>query len=413
VEFLVPPLNGGFRPGGQYLLAGPPGAVKTTLAVQISCGYARLGREVLFALTEQSVEEARGIFRRISGRHFDEIMRRVRLVSLNAVEELPILLLRQNQESRPALVVVDSLQGNGLPSTATKAYRRISEFQRTAKRLGVTSIAIAHVIKDGGIAGPKSLEHQIDVCIVMRKAGALRQLFVLKNRYGPEWVEPLTLLVGEHGLHPYPHSSSETAVVLGYCGWGDQPLEVQVSATLPKYGSRAELNAPFLPAKRVRQLITTVGSLPGVDLRAMSYAINALVPGGESYSTAIDLPLTVAMLSAYLRQPVPARALLIGGVDLFRRIRAVNPEHLGALSDMLRREDGRIINTVYVAGASAHLLNELLRSAGEGEWDQEVDVIGVRSLDELAPVLWPEIFTTESEADRSPGPEEVRRVSMP
>lgn len=395
LDWLTGPLNGGFRPRGQYLLAGAPATNKSTLAVQVASAYARLGRSTLFILSEQSPEEARTIFRRVNGRSFGDVISRIKLESLNDIEELQVLLMRQNQESRPSLVVVDSLQGSGLPSTATRAYRTISAFQRTAKRLRTTTISIAHITKDGSIAGPKSLEHQIDACIFLRKAGSLRQLFVTKNRYGPEIVEPVSLIVRKEGVAPYPHSSNQTASVLGYPGSGDEPVEIQASATLPRYGGRAELNAPFLPSKRIRQLLTTISGLPGIDLQTVSYAINALIPDCDGYTAAIELPLTMALLAAYLRQSLPPRTIYAGGVDLRRNIRSVRPSHLAALAEMLAQENAPVIDTIYLSPASATLLSDLRAGEGDESICERINIIGVQTLDELVTRLWPEAFRSE------------------
>lgn len=406
LDWLVEPLNGGFRAGGQYLLAGPPSSLKTTLAVQVACGYALRGLAVLIALTEQSVEEVRGIFRRIcGGRHFETVMSRITLVSLTNLDELPLLILQEKRKSQPSLVIVDSVQGHGLPSTATRTYRKLSQFQSTAKRLEVTTLCIAQLTKSGDIAGPKTFEYQVDACLSLRKAGALRQLFIPKHRYGPEVVEPVTLSVREYGLAPFPHSRCETAVVLAYCGWGQQPLEVQVSTALPRIGGRAELNAPFLPARRIRQLINTVNGLPGVDLQTVSYMINALIPGGEGYNPAMELPLAVALLSAYLRQPPPPRALFVGGVDLLRRIRAVQSDVVAGLVEMLAREDAPVIERVYLASGSATLFEEIRSTDREGSSDPQV--IAVPTLDALAQSLWPEVFRGESDPPSRRNPKEV------
>lgn len=392
LPFLVEPLNGGLRPGGLYLLAGAPGANKSTLAVQLASECAIAGGRVLYLLTEQAPAELDGIVRRVKGDDANRLLANIEREPLDDVEQLPELLFRKRMREF-SLIVIDSLQGTGLPGTALRTYGRLFEFMETAKRLGATTLAIAHITKNGKIAGPKALEHKVDVAVFLAKVGSLRQLFVTKNRFGPEVTEPLMLVSGPKGLAPAPHTRPESASALGYCGSGDMPLEVQVSISLPRSGERAELNAPFLPARRIRQIVHTVAAIPGIELRDVTYAINALVPDGQGYTNSLDLALAVGVMAAHLRRAVPAAYLFAGGLDLRRNVRPPSPHYLAALVGLLASPES-IIDRVYVSSASAGLLSDLLTEDSALAPARPVEVIGVVSLDELVRLLWPDGFAS-------------------
>lgn len=394
--WLTQAVNGGFVPGGAYLLSGHPGGNKTTLGVQIATDMAGASKKILMLLNEQSPAELCSVFARVSGSRGMKVPRTVQenvaVEQFDSPADLLHILRRKLPSYYPdtELVVVDSLQGGGLASTATSGYRQYYDFLDEAKANGLTTLTLAHVTKSGKIAGPKTLEHKVDVCMVLRKAASLRHLFIPKNRFGPEVTEPITLLNTAEGLKPSPYSNGATASVLGYIGQGDELLEVQVEVSLPKLGGRAELNAPFLHGKRVKQIITTLRKLPDLNLNDVCYAINALVPDGHGYSTAIDLPLAMAVLSAYLQQPIPQNALFIGGLDLRRNVRPPTASLIKSLSQMLDGGSQPFIRDVYVSSAAAGMLSDSVADHDSHALGH-ARINGIRTLDELLQVIWPDV----------------------
>lgn len=394
IDWLNDPLNGGLMQGGAYLVAGEPGGNKTTLVVQVAMDLAMQGRKVLIALNEQTPSELRAIFSRVGGGEVpDAVIENVIVERFDEPAELLQRLRRRlpNQYPDVSLVIVDSLQGSGLASTANRAYRVFFDFVDEAKSRDLTTLTVCHVTKAGKLAGPKSLEHKMDVCLHLRKAMSLRHLFVPKNRFGPELMEPVMLMSTQSGLVLSPHRLTECASILGYAGEGADLFEVQASVSLPKLGGRAELNAPFLPLKRVRQIIATLCKVPGVDLNDLCYAINALIPDGQSYSAAMELPLAMAVLTAYLQRPVPAGSLFIGGVDLRRNIRPPETHLLSSLCELLADDAEPRIEQVCVSSAVAGLLADRLAATGGSA--AGVHVTGARTLDELLGLIWPDVFT--------------------
>lgn len=389
-------LDGGFIPGAAYLLSGEPGTNKTTLGVQIASSLAHQNKKILMLINEQTPGELRTVFGRVTGRRNANLpqllLENIAVEPFDTPADLLHLIRRKIPVCYPELdlIIIDSLQGGGLASTATSSYRQYYAFLDETKACGLTTLTLAHVTKAGKPAGPKTLEHKVDVCLVVRKAASLRHLYIPKNRFGPEITEPLALLNTAVGLIPSPHSQGAIASVLSFLGQSDEFLEVQVAVSLPKLGGRAELNAPFLPIKRVRQIITTLHKLPDLDMNDLCFAINALVPDAHGYSTAIDLPLAIAVLSAYLQQPVDSNALFMGGLDLRRNIRPPDVSIINSLAQLLSDNDQQPVTQVYLSSAAAGLLRESLQQTNAAVITPKI--VGVRTLDELLQILWPGVI---------------------
>lgn len=395
LPWLDEPLNGGLRPGAAYLFAGAPGSNKTTLLAQMLTTLAAQRVPALVVLTEQSRDDLDVLFERINPQLGEPLARRMReclaAEMLDDVATLPTLIRRRLPERYPRtqLIVVDSIQGSGLAATATRTYQQIFEFVDEARVRGITTCLISHVTKRGAIAGPKSLEHKVDVALILRKAMGYRQLFVAKNRFGPEVVEPLLLQVSQTGLAPSPHAAEALSSAVGYAGDGDELLEIQTAVSLPRLGGRGELNCPFLPAKRVRQLLGTVSGIPGIDISDLSYSIDAYIPNRRGYTPMADLPVALAMVSAYLRLPLPTDTLFAGQLDLRRVVRPPSAAYLGALAAALSNGATATVRRVMLSSGSVGMLEDLFVDEATR---QAVEVVGVNTLDELLELLWPGTF---------------------
>jgi DNA repair protein RadA/Sms len=400
LDWLIDPFNGGLRAGASYLVSGAPGANKSTLVIQIACDLARQGISTLLVLTEQAPHEVEDIVARICGCTRDAvpsvIWEHLEYEMLDDPEELADLarLVIPQRYPRAQIVLVDSLQGRGLPSVATRTYRRIFEAIDACKARGLTTLLVSHVTKAGNVAGPKALEHKVDVVVMLRHAFALRQMFIAKNRFGPQVADPLMLQVTGGRLAPSPHGTECSAAALGYAG-EDELVEIQASVSLPRLNSRPELNAPFLPYKRVRQILSTLSRLPGIDLNDVTYTINALVPTGLGYTPPIDLPIALSVLAAYVQAPIPRRAVFVGQVDLRRNVRSPSQSFLAALADLLASAANGRVTSVFVSNSCAGMLRELL---GAGEPGAAIRVVGVSSIDSVLSVVWPHLFSRTAEA---------------
>ena len=396
-------ISPGLIRGGVYLVAGEPGIGKTTLAIQILGDLASQSIKVFYVTTEQGLGDLKRAVTRIHGDSGGQLPKAIQdkfLLddSIDDIDALPRFLARRvltegEEYHGVQAIVVDSVQGRGLAPTATQKYRALYEFAENAKAQRLITLLIGHVTKRGQIAGPKDLEHNVDCVMYIRRAFRLRPFFVPKNRFGPAVLDPLVLMMDEKGrLKESPHMAAKSTAVLGYAGIGEELAEGQASVTLPRYGSRPELNAPFLPAKKIKQLLSILSTVKEVDLTDLSYEINCYIPRQQRYREELDLPIAVALLSSYLQRPVPPRALFVGELDLTRRIRAPETRYLAALAKLLTGPQKGHIERVYVSEDCAGLLARM-RPENPGPTVREVvKIVGVSNLEHLLQQLWPELF---------------------
>lgn len=419
----------GLALGGIYLLSGPPGGGKTTLALQIAVDLASYGRKVLYLALEQSPSDIKQkVVEQIFPHRRGEKLSKVETLSLadglkkaekvldaegtqqraednliidasvSGMDALPDFLARQVLGATGTyrdvkLIVVDSLQGLGTAPTSSKPYQRLFEFNRWAKEHGITVILIGHITKGGAIAGPRSLEHNVDCVIYLRKAMRLRPLFVPKNRFGAERHEPLTLIMTNDGcLEKSKHVKAKASQAFGFhIGAPGDLIEVQALVKLPKYGDRAGIKAPYLPKQKLSQLVGIVSSMHDIDISDLTFEINCALPGGRPYSMTLDLPLAMSMLSSYFQRQIKPGSLFVGELDLFQNIRPISTSQCNLLSEVLTPSDqsplAHCITQVYIAEANGKDVSDLLMKNGI-----EVEVQGVGSLEQLIRLMWPDVM---------------------
>ncbi|MCR4438933.1 MAG: ATPase domain-containing protein [bacterium] len=430
----------GLAAGGTYLLSGPPGGGKTTLALQIATDFASTGHKVLYLALEQSPSDIKHkiesqIFAHRRGNDPEAVrstswldglektrehIKRHQLLeqaekrvgenlaidaSVSGMEGLPDFLARHvlGQKAPYAgvdLVVVDSLQGLGTAPTSSKPYQRLFEFNRWAKEHGFTVLLIGHITKGGAIAGPRSLEHNVDCVLYLRKAMRLRPLFVPKNRFGPERHEPLTLVMTNDGcLEKSKHVTAKASQAFGFLpGSPGDLIEVQALVKLPKYGDRPGIKAPYLPRQKLTQLVGIVSAMHDIDISDLTFEINCALPGGRPYHVTLDLPLAMSMLSSYFQREIPLGTLFVGELDLFQKIRPVSPAFCQALSRTLVPGEqsplAHCVERLFIAAENAQEVGQSLAQNGV-----VINVTGVGTLDEVIRTIWPDVVESTGEAE--------------
>jgi hypothetical protein len=327
--------------------------------------------------------------------------------SLRDLSQLAWLLVKKVLNPKDAYfgtraMAVDSLQGGGLGTQPGEKFQMLKECIEVTRRAGITCILVNHVTKSGEIAGPKTLEHDVDCILYLRKASRLRALFVPKHRDHSAVFAPVMLDMTDRGLDLSAHAATQTTTALGYCGKGDEFSEAQASVSIPKYGSSPGLNAAFLPGKRIQQLIKTAGSLEGIDEEDFSFDVTCYIPGQRTYAPVLDLSIVTALLGSYLHQPVPDTALFVGEVDLRNQIRPPEEKQLQNLARALGKSPPGQIKTVYIAQEAAEGLRQMKTGLAGPLVGVMVNVRGVGSLDELGRDLWPEVLGKD-EARERPG----------
>lgn len=323
-------LGGGIVPGSAVLLAGEPGVGKSTLLLEVAASWARLGRSVLIVTAEESVGQVRQRAERTGA-----LEEKLYLASENDLATA----LDLADSIQPDLLVIDSLQtmhATGVDGSAggvahTKAVT--STLTSMAKMTGTPVIIVGHVTKEGTVAGPRTIEHLVDVVLNFEgdKHSSLRFLRGMKNRFGAtdevgcfeqtshginEVADPSGLFI-----HHRTESVVGTAVTVMMDGRRAMLGEVQTLAV------PVEMNFPKryvtgIEASRVSMVLAVLARRAGHDLtRKEIYA--ATVGGMKINEPAADLATALALASTARDQPLPTGLVAVGEVGLGGEVRSI------------------------------------------------------------------------------------------
>jgi DNA repair protein RadA/Sms len=323
-------LGGGLVPGGVVLLAGEPGVGKSTLLLEAGALAARSG-PVLYVTGEESAAQVRQRADRI-GAISDSLFL--------AAETDFAALLAHVEAVDPRLLIVDSVQTisaagvEGVPGGVTQVREVTAALTALAKQRTLSTVLVGHVTKDGSVAGPRTLEHLVDVVLSFDgdSRGQLRMVRALKNRFGPT-DEIGCFELGEHGLVELADPSglflSRHEPVPGTCVTvtmeGRRPLVAEVQTLLGRAVQAPEPTrwvTSGLDSSRVGMVVAVLRRRTGVEIgRQDIYA--ATIGGVRLTEPSIDLALAVALASATADISVPRDMVAIGEVGLAGEIRRV------------------------------------------------------------------------------------------
>jgi DNA repair protein RadA/Sms len=326
-------LGGGLVAGSVVLLGGEPGIGKSTLLLQVAAGVASASG-VLYATGEESVAQVRLRAARL-GLTTGAAAERIAVVAETGVARIVELA----RAAQPGLVVVDSVQTvasdelDGPAGSVGQVREAALRLMELAKADGVPVVLVGHVTKDGTLAGPKTLEHLVDVVLSVEgdRTGGLRLLRATKNRYGSteevgvfemadrglvEVVDPGRAFLADHDA---PAAGSVVAPVLE----GSRPLLVEVQALVAPSGAPSpRRTASGIDHNRLSLLVAVLGRRAGIGLSG--HDVYANLAGGLSVSEpGLDLPLALALASSLRDRPLREGTVAIGEVGLLGELRAV------------------------------------------------------------------------------------------
>jgi DNA repair protein RadA/Sms len=326
-------LGGGLVPGAVVLVAGEPGIGKSTLLLDVAARAARQGdgRTVLYITGEESAAQVRMRAERI------EAM----AASLFLASETDLAtVLGQIEAVQPDLLVIDSVQTiasgevEGAAGNVSQVREVAASVIQVAKSRGIATLLVGHVTKDGSIAGPRVLEHLVDVVVQFEgdRHSRLRLVRAVKNRYGPtDEVGCFDLSdVGIVGLAD-PSGlflSRGTLSVPGTCVTvtleGRRPLMTEVQALVAK----SEIPTPRratsgLDSARVAMIIAVLGRRAGAPIGTQDVYLST-VGGVRLTEPASDLAVALAMASALSDRPLAEHSVAFGELGLAGELRPVS-----------------------------------------------------------------------------------------
>ena len=318
-------------PGSLLLLAGEPGVGKSTLLLQVAAAFAASGRSAVYVSAEESARQIGLRAERIDGVHED--------LWLHA-ETSSQAVLQHLESASPAVVVVDSIQTvvseecDAMAGSPTQVRAVAARFQHFAKTRGVPVVLVGHVTKDGLIAGPKLLEHLVDVVLSLEGEPGhdLRVLRAAKNRFGTVSELALFSMTGG-GLEAVVNPSAwlledrrrgSAGSVVAVAVEGTSPLLVEVQALV----TRSSLGTPRRVAQgfessRLALLLAVLERHTSVSFADCDVFVN-LVGGLALREPGLDLAVAAALLSSVRDRPFPDRAAVFGEVGLMGEVRAVS-----------------------------------------------------------------------------------------
>ena len=322
-------LGGGIVKGSLVLMGGEPGIGKSTLSLQLPLGRPDL--KTLYVTGEESVKQVKMRADRLGGDCSNCL-----IYSETDMAEI----LKQAQEVAPDLMIVDSVQTmycQSVDSTAgsvSQIKEVAAQLLRFAKGSGIPVILIGHITKEGTIAGPKILEHIVDVVLQFEgeNRGAYRVLRSIKNRFGStselavfemtgtglrEVANPSEMLIP---MHEEGLSGTAISAMLD----GNRPFlfEVQALVSSAVYGT-AQRSATGFDVRRLNMLLAVLERRAGFKLGQKDVFLN-MAGGLRITDPAADLAVIVAVLSSNFDYPIGADICFAGEVGLSGEIRPVS-----------------------------------------------------------------------------------------
>lgn len=323
-------IGGGLVAGASLLLGGDPGIGKSTLLLQTAGSLALNGQSVLYVSGEESSEQIKNRADRLG--IFSD---RITVATTTEMHEIKAIIDREYH----SFVIIDSIQTlrsreyESSPGTVTQIRECVEALQDTCSARGMCLLLIGHITKEGAIAGPKVLEHMVDVVLYFEgeKNHLYRILRAEKNRFGST-SEIGIFTIGGSGLEPVANPSqlflsertggiSGQAIVCSVEGARPILFEIQALVADSTYGVSQRVSSGF-DQKRLSLLLAILEKKQGFRLAGKDVFVN-LAGGLRIDEPAIDLGVMSAIVSSHQDTPVKNDSVLVGEVGLGGEIRSV------------------------------------------------------------------------------------------
>jgi DNA repair protein RadA/Sms len=332
IEELDRALGGGLVPGSAILMGGDPGIGKSTLLLQAAAKIAQSGAEAVYVSGEEAAGQVQLRASRLSLANAP-----IKLAAATSVRDI---LTTLGNMAPPSLLVIDSIQTmhsdqiEGAPGTVSQVRGCAFELIRYAKENGVALVLVGHVTKDGTIAGPRVLEHMVDVVMSFEgeRSHQYRILRALKNRFGA--VDEIGVFAMEgQGLAEVANPSTlflsdSKEQVAGSAVFpaleGTRPVLVEIQALIVRLQSGATPRRAVVgwDSGRLSMLLAVLEARCGLNFSSAEVYLN--VAGGYRLADpAADLAVAAALVSALADRPLPQRSVWFGEISLAGETRPV------------------------------------------------------------------------------------------
>ena len=322
-------LGGGIVEGSVTLLSGEPGVGKSTLLLQV-CGLLGDKKKLLYVTGEESPSQIKLRAKRLCINSSD-----ILIYSETNIDEI----VGEAEAVNPDIIVIDSIQtltdetSSSAPGSITQVRATTTKLIKLAKMTGVSIIIVGHVNKDGGIAGPKILEHMVDTVLYFdgEKQYAYRTLRAVKNRFGST-NEIGMFEMNSEGLceveNPSEYLLSQRPTnVSGNCTMcimeGTRPILAEIQALVTKTAYPVPKRASTgLDYNRMSLLTAVLEKRIGLNLSANDVFVN-VVGGLRIDDPSSDLAACIAIISGYRDIIIDDKLIAIGEIGLAGECRAV------------------------------------------------------------------------------------------
>ena len=323
-------LGDGLVPGAVVLLGGEPGVGKSTLLLEAAARWASAGRRTLYVTAEESASQVRIRADRTGALHPE--------LYLAAESDLSVVLGHVD-ELAPTLLVLDSVQTVTMPGTdgvaggVSQVRDVTTALVRVAKSRGMAVVIIGHVTKEGSLAGPRTLEHLVDVVLSFEgdQHGTFRMVRATKNRYGPAdevgcfemAADGINEVADPSGLFTSRSSGPAPGTCITVTLQGRRPLLAEVQALVtPSQAQQPRRACTGVDAGRLAMTLAVLHRHGKVKTGNRDVYVST-VGGAKVNDPAGDLATALAVASAVSGLPTLGRLVALGEISLSGEVRPV------------------------------------------------------------------------------------------
>jgi DNA repair protein RadA/Sms len=322
-------LGGGIVPGSLVLIGGSPGVGKSTLLLKIGSNLAKQHRNVLYVSGEESEGQIKLRANRL-GANVDNLF----LLAEIRLEQV----LAELHERAYECIIIDSIQTlysetiGSAPGSVTQVRQITFDLMRIAKERRIAIFIIGHITKEGSIAGPRVLEHMVDVVLYFEgdSGHELRILRGFKNRFGPtseigvfEMSNDGLVSAKDLSSRFFNRNKSQSGSALTVIMEGSRPIVLEVQALVSEsHASNPKRQATGFDTNRLNMLLALLERKLEIPLNGYDVFVN-ITGGIKITETSADLAILAAIISSFRNRSISKETIFIGEVSLTGDIREI------------------------------------------------------------------------------------------